>query len=78
MHRSERYGEKLATPDITIADLIGDFRFTTKFGQGGSGLGLSVSHSIATSTLEGSLTVASQPGKGCCFTLRMAQQVKDL
>jgi magnesium chelatase subunit I len=24
MHRSERYGEKLATPDITIADLIGE------------------------------------------------------
>ncbi|MBI2836654.1 MAG: magnesium chelatase [Chloroflexi bacterium] len=24
MHRDERYGEKLATPDITIADLIGD------------------------------------------------------
>ena len=24
MHRNERYGEKLATPDITIADLIGE------------------------------------------------------
>lgn len=24
LHRDERYGEKLATPDITIADLIGD------------------------------------------------------
>tara|TARA_B100000029_G_scaffold510184_1_gene601089 strand:- start:17800 stop:19209 length:1410 start_codon:yes stop_codon:yes gene_type:complete len=24
MHRDERYGEKLATPDITIADLIGE------------------------------------------------------
>ena len=24
MHREERYGEKLATPDITIADLIGE------------------------------------------------------
>jgi magnesium chelatase subunit I len=24
MHRSQRYGEKLATPDVTIADLIGD------------------------------------------------------
>ena len=24
MHRSRRYGEKLATPDVTIADLIGD------------------------------------------------------
>ena len=24
MHRDDRYGEKLATPDITIADLIGE------------------------------------------------------
>src|SRR5690606_14301973 len=24
IHHSERYGEKLATPDVTIADLIGD------------------------------------------------------
>ena len=24
LHRSERYGEKLATPDVTVADLIGD------------------------------------------------------
>jgi len=24
VHRAERYGEKLATPDVTIADLIGD------------------------------------------------------
>jgi magnesium chelatase subunit I len=24
MHRDERYGEKLATPDVSVADLIGD------------------------------------------------------
>ena len=24
IHRDRRYGEKLATPDVTIADLIGD------------------------------------------------------
>lgn len=24
LHRSDRYGEKLATPDVTVADLIGD------------------------------------------------------
>src|SRR3546814_7127954 len=24
LHRSERYTEKLATPDVTVADLIGD------------------------------------------------------
>src|SRR5574338_1681800 len=24
IHRSQRYGEKLATPDVSVADLIGD------------------------------------------------------
>ena len=24
IHRSDRYGEKLATPDVSVADLIGD------------------------------------------------------
>ena len=24
VHRSERFSEKLATPDVTVADLIGD------------------------------------------------------
>src|SRR5207253_269277 len=24
LHRSQRYGEKLATPDVSVADLIGD------------------------------------------------------
>ncbi|MFK4985719.1 magnesium chelatase, partial [Klebsiella pneumoniae] len=24
VHRTERYGEKLATPDVSVADLIGD------------------------------------------------------
>ena len=33
MHRDERFGEKLATPDITIADLIGENRSD----QGGGG-----------------------------------------
>jgi signal transduction histidine kinase len=43
--------------------------FTTKLGKGGSGLGLSVSHRIATSVLGGTLTAHSEPGQGSCFTL---------
>lgn len=43
--------------------------FTTRLGKGRSGLGLTLSHRIATSVLAGSLTVRSQPGQGSTFTL---------
>ena len=43
--------------------------FTTKLGQGGSGLGLSISYNIVTSLLGGHITVSSNPHSGTCFTL---------
>jgi signal transduction histidine kinase len=43
--------------------------FTTRLGKGGSGLGLSVSHRIATSVLGGSLSARSTSGSGSQFTL---------
>jgi signal transduction histidine kinase len=43
--------------------------FTTKLGQGGSGLGLSISYNIVTSLLGGQIAVDSGPHKGTCFTL---------
>jgi signal transduction histidine kinase len=43
--------------------------FTTKFGQGGSGLGLSVSHSIASNLLGGSLSLDRSVQTGSCFVL---------
>jgi signal transduction histidine kinase len=43
--------------------------FTTKLGQGGSGLGLSISYNIVTSLLNGRIRVESTPGKGSCFIL---------
>jgi signal transduction histidine kinase len=43
--------------------------FTTKMGRGGSGLGLSVSHRIATSILGGALSATSEVGLGSSFHL---------
>lgn len=56
------------------AEIIGrifDPFFTTKFGQGGSGLGLSISHRLVTQVLGGSIHVESSPGQGTLFTLRI-------
>jgi signal transduction histidine kinase len=43
--------------------------FTTKLGQGGSGLGLSISYNIVTSLLGGQISVDSAAPTGTCFTL---------
>lgn len=43
--------------------------FTTKLGQGGSGLGLSISHSIVTGILGGTMKVETAPGMGTTFIL---------
>ena len=48
--------------------------FTTKMGQGGSGLGMSISYNIITSLFGGEIDVESVPGQGTCFTIRMPME----
>ena len=43
--------------------------FSTKIGQGGSGLGLSISYNIVTSLLHGTINASSKPGEGTVFAL---------
>lgn len=45
--------------------------YTTKSGESGTGLGLSVSYFIITDNHHGSMTVESEPGKGACFIIRL-------
>lgn len=45
--------------------------FSTRFGSGGSGLGLSISHSIVTGLLGGQIDVSSTPGVGTQFRLSL-------
>ena len=55
------------------ADLARAFEpfFTTTFGQGGSGLGLFVAHSLVSGMLGGSLQLESQPGEGTVARLEL-------
>jgi C4-dicarboxylate-specific signal transduction histidine kinase len=45
--------------------------YTTRLGQGGSGLGLSIAYNLVTSSLGGKISVTSETGHGSCFTLEL-------
>ncbi|WP_310388658.1 ABC transporter substrate binding protein [Roseateles sp.] len=45
--------------------------YTTRFGQGGSGLGLYIVYNLVTGVLGGSIEVSSKPGFGCRFELQL-------
>nr|WP_316641594.1 ATP-binding protein [uncultured Roseateles sp.] len=50
--------------------------FTTRLGQGGSGLGLSISYNIVNSLLQGQISVSSSPGEGAVFVLDLPLSVE--
>ncbi len=49
--------------------------FTTKMGQGGSGLGMSISYNLVTSILRGEIRVESNPGEGARFLIDLPRFV---
>jgi signal transduction histidine kinase len=52
--------------------------FTTKLGQGGSGIGLNITHRIVTTILGGTIRVDSPDRLGTIFTLHIPQRAPDL
>ena len=61
-------GQGIAPQNI---DRVFDPFFTTRLGQGGSGLGLHIVHNIVAHTLGGKISVKSQLGKGTTFSLHL-------
>ncbi|HEX8604616.1 MAG TPA: HAMP domain-containing sensor histidine kinase, partial [Pseudoduganella sp.] len=49
--------------------------FTTKMGQGGSGLGMNIVYNIVTGVLKGSIRVASTPGSGTAVAITLPRTV---
>ena len=52
-----------------LQDRVFEPFFTTRLGQGGSGLGLHIVHNLVTGVLGGRLALESSPGQGARFTL---------
>lgn len=52
--------------------------FTTRRGQGGSGLGMHITWNLVTRLLQGSLRCESTPGAGVLFVLVLPEVLKDL
>ncbi|MGA7298140.1 MAG: two-component regulator propeller domain-containing protein [Rhodanobacteraceae bacterium] len=51
--------------------------FTTRRGQGGSGLGLPIVYNLVTQVLKGTIELQSQPGQGTRFLIRFASAPRE-
>jgi PAS domain S-box-containing protein len=58
----------VGVPRANLSRIFEPF-FSTRFGQGGSGLGLSIVSNLVVSVLGGKILVASQEGQGTTFSL---------
>ncbi len=56
----------------TLVQIFDPF-YTTKLGQGGSGLGLYIVYNLVTGVLGGKINASSSPGKGAHFHMRLPQ-----
>lgn len=63
-------------PPENLARVFEPF-FTTGRGQGGSGLGMSIVHTIVTTHLKGAVAIESSVGQGTVVTLRLPRAVQD-
>jgi PAS domain S-box-containing protein len=50
--------------------------FSTKIGQGGTGLGMAIVQNLVTKTLQGSLNVESSPGEGTAFFITLPKSLQ--
>ena len=60
-----------------VADQMFDPFFTTRRGQGGSGLGLHIVYNLVTRVLRGDIEADTAPGKGLRFELTLPRIVPD-
>jgi PAS domain S-box-containing protein len=51
--------------------------FTTKMGQGGSGLGMNIVYNLVTGVLKGRIEIASEPGEGTLIILTLPRVVSS-
>ncbi|MEJ6001746.1 sensor histidine kinase [Paucibacter soli] len=57
------------TPEV-LARVFDPF-YTTRFGQGSSGLGLAICYNLVVGLLGGELNASSEPGRGASFSVRL-------
>lgn len=51
--------------------------YTTRMGQGGSGLGLHIVYNVVTGVLGGRIEIVSQPGQGAAFVIHLPRRAPD-